>query len=773
MRRTLTPALLLALAAGVAGGCGKKPAPPPPEAGTEEAVEVTPEAGPSERDRLLVTLKTKHGDARRDAIDRLAGLAASDPAVLDALVALLDDKSNAGPGRTHPTDPGSTREAAVVALLRSGPAGEAALKDKGFSTLRNGLSDRDAAVREHTAHAVELIGPAAKPLAAWLQKLCVDPDAAVRGVAFDAVRAVGVADAAGMAALLSHPEADVRRGAAEAVIAMAEVSGDAAPALTRALDSDDEIIRVAAATGIATAGKKGATAATAEKLAAVIKTSYPEAYDPKEARGDGPESTYWRALAALGKPAVGPAAELLKHKNPLARAAAAGALWTLGADAKPAADALREAMSDDYADVALEAGATLVRLGDKADDAERFTQLVKSALTSTQPGVAAAGVGAVARLGAAGKPFLPDVLALLRSPSDAARFAAVGFVGALDPEETAKHLPAFAKLVGDDSPQVRRRVGAVMESLGPAAAPAAAAVGAALPAETDETARDQFVAAVVAMGPGGKPAVAGLLPLVADADAGAGLRARVMAAVAVADPASPEVAAALVKVAADPDEAIRTAAAHALGKLNPLPDAARNTLAKTARTDPRAAVRVAAVRALADAGPRAKAARSDLDAVANGSLPGADLWGKVAVAAVDGNVQTAAGVVRSGLTDRNPNVRTAAAEALLLIGPVASDIPALVKLLNPPTTADAKAAAATALGRLGPAAKETVPRLTTLLNDKDSEARVAAAEALGRIGPDAASAIPKLRQVVRSDPLAAPTARRALDRLGTKADGPK
>jgi HEAT repeat protein len=151
-------------------------------------------------------------------------------------------------------------------------------------------------------------------------------------------------------------------------------------------------------------------------------------------------------------------------------------------------------------------------------------------------------------------------------------------------------------------------------------------------------------------------------------------------------------------------------------------------------------------------------------------MPGLALWAQVALAAVNGDVTKAAGTIRAGLGDRRPDVRTAAAEALVLVGPTAGDVPALVKLTR--EGAAAKAAAAAALGRVGEPAKSAVPRLADLLGDQDSEVRIAAAEALGRIGPAAMPAAPKLREAL-DDPLVAPTARKAMDRIGIKDPGPK
>ena len=91
MRRLAPLALLLGLA--VFAGCGKKPAPPAPDAGGGVVVE--PDAPPdpaAARNKLLATLKSNGQEVRRNAIEDLSWLAEDDPAVLPALVEMLKDK---------------------------------------------------------------------------------------------------------------------------------------------------------------------------------------------------------------------------------------------------------------------------------------------------------------------------------------------------------------------------------------------------------------------------------------------------------------------------------------------------------------------------------------------------------------------------------------------------------------------------------------------------------------------------------------------------------
>lgn len=766
--RQVAPLCLFVL---IAMGCGRKPEAPAPAPEPEPApiVEARTPAEPLERDRLLAAVKTKQGDTRRKAAEAVAALAASDPAIIDALVELLRDPATAGPGRTHPTAITSTREAAAFALLWCGPKGEEALKEKGLPMLREGLSSRDPAIREHTAHTLGKLGETAAPLAAHLQRLCKDEDENVRSVAFDSLRSVGVADPAAIAALLNDANPDVRRRAAEAFYLLTDVPANAVGSLTRALDSEDEVVRLAAATGIAAAGPKAATPATARKLADAINKSYPEEFNPETAVVDGPEFTYWIALGRLGKPAVAPTTELLAHKNMLVRMLAVRTLGELGDVAKESAPAVGKLLTDPFANVALEAVVTLCRFGDRNPDIDG---MMKAALASTNPGVAAAAVAAVPRMGDRGRPYLPEIVAKLGSPMPDVRWAAVAVVGTMEPAEAAKQVPALAKLATDEEPLIRAQVGRVLEKLGPAAAPAAAAIGRALIVEMNDLVREDFVAALIAMGPEARPAVPGLLPLVGDNSLPVMLRAKVIRAVSVADPRSPQVANTLVHAADDADISVRMAAARAMGKLDPLPDEARAALVKLARNDREARVRWAAVRGLADAGPRAAAAKPELEAIATGKLPGIDLLARVAIQAINGDVRKAGGAVRAALTDRNTNMRMAGAESLLMVGPAASDVPVLTRLLREGDMR-IRLPAATALGIIGEPAKEAVPRLTELLGDGEAEVRLAAAETLGRIGPAALPAATKLKDAARAEPALEPTVRKALERIGVKEEAVK
>jgi HEAT repeat protein len=763
MRSASRFAFGLALVVGTCAlGCGKNagPAPVPPDA---PAVKEKPEPSAAEvaaarRAKYLSGLRSNTQKTRELAIDELSFLIDEDPAVLPALVELLRDKGTAGSNHTYANQVNSTREAAARALMLN-TKGEAALTEKGLAVLREGLTDPNADVREHTAYTLGQLGVLARPLAADVQKLCTDKDENVRGVAFDALRALGVADPVALAKQLTHPEEDVVRLSVELLRLLPEVPDGAVEPLTAALALDNSNLRAAAAAVLAAAGPKAAPAAP--KLEEVIRKTYPDEFDPKTApRPDGPEAAYWRALARIGAPAVPHAAKLLAHKNLQVRALAAKALGEVGPPAKPAADALKKALTDPTVNVAAEAAVALVLIGLPADES---LELMKRAIDAPNEGIAAYAIDALPRMGAAGKGLIAHALGKLNAPNSQTKYAALVLAAQVPPEEARKVVAEIGKLATDDQPEVRRAAGRVLERLGPNGAGAAGALGTALATETELDVRNQFVEALLAMGASAKPALAGMLPLVADGGLSVTVRAKVAVALAAADPASPQVSAALVKAAGDADPTVRAGAAKGLGKLDPLSSDALAALTKMAKADAKDGARVAALTALAAAGPRAQAAKPDLEAIAAGKQPWLALRARVALCALAGDVRKAAPDVRRALADKGAQTRAAAVDGLLLVGVSNDDVPALLRLIKD-VNAATKAATAHALARVGPGAQDAVPDLVRALDHAESEVRVAAADALGAIGRAAKPGAAKLREL-RADPLVRPAALRALEKI--------
>ena len=749
--------ILLVFSSLVMCGCSKKEPPAPPVA-VETKDNPAPDTTAADRAKLLKDLKSNNQKTRREAAEELSAWIDSDPESIAALLELLKDKTTAGLGKTHPTQITSTREAAVKALFWGGPKGEAALKEKGFAILREGLADSQPAIREHTAYTIGLLGPLGRPLSPDVMKLCTDPDANVRGRAFDALSSIGVTDITGFVALLNHENRDIGQLAAELVPSFTEIPSEAVPALTLALVSENASIRRGGAAGIATAGPKAADSAKA--VSEAIKKTYPPQFDFQTLYSPGSEMVFWRALVRIGAPAVTPTAELLTHSNLMVCALAAKTLGDIGPPAKPAVDKLKAALQDSpLIDLPVAAACSLCAIGEGKEEA---VALIKRYMEN--PNVSAQlAIEAIPRMGEAGKPLIPIALGKLGSEVPFARFAAVGLIGTLPPAEAAKYVADLGKLTADPVPVIRYRAGIVLEKLGPAAGTAADALGKAFQGEKDENVRDQFLAALIAMGPAAKPALPVLLSLVRDKSFSETQRIRVIAALPVADPASKEVLAVLMTAAEEKEQYIRSSAATALGKLDPLPPDALARLVGLAQSDRDTGPRFAAIRSLALAGARAKGARAEVEKIATGPQPGLALWAKVGLAAMDGDAAKAGPIVRSALMDKVPTARSAAASALLVIGPLPDDLPTLIRLAKD-VSSTTRQAVAKCLGALGPKAKEAVPQLLLLMSDVDGDVRIAAVEAVSNMGAAALPAIDKLTALLR-DPLVKSAAAKALEKL--------
>ncbi|MCI0705182.1 MAG: HEAT repeat domain-containing protein [Planctomycetia bacterium] len=765
MSRFALFALVIGIGFSLTAGCGKKPDPAPAN-GETPGGEAPQDPALTARNAHFAKLKTNNQEAKRAAVEDLSWLAEDDPEVLPALVELLKDKGTAGAGRTLTNQINSTREAAALTLLQCGKKGEALLKEKGVPILRAELADKSPVIREHTIYTIGQLGTVGVSLAPDVQKLCTDTDANVRGAAFDALRVLGVPDPTALAKLLTHDDAEIARLAAELIGTVAEIPKSAVDPLRAALTSANTNIRREAANALGRAGPNAASAVP--DLITAITTLYPaEASVETNSENLDLKFAYWQALGRIGEPAVAPTTKLLDHTNPLVQFYAMRTLGNIGPPAKPAADALKKRLADRDPQLALESACALIRIGEAKDEA---LALVQRALDSPVGLVAGEAINVILRIGEAGKPLIPAALKHLASTSALARYKALELVSTLPPAEAAKVVPEMSNLVTDEDRYIREAVGQLLQQLGPAAAPAAEALGKALPDEKEPDIRNQFVEALLAMGPDAKPALPGLLPLVSEKGLPYHLRAKAALAVAVIDPTSPDVSSALIKATADSDNTVSSAAILALGKLNPLSPEALAALVKLANPRVKYPSRLAALKALTAAGPRAKSAKAELEAMTNDPLKGLALWATVAVAAIDGDVKKSAVAVRAGLNDRNALVRSSAAEALLLIGPTTDDLPALLKLLRD-VSETTKSAAATATGQLGASAKDAVPLLIRLLDDRDPEVRVATTEALGHMGDAAFPAIPKLKELAGNysdNSGTRPAAKKALEKLGVR-----
>jgi HEAT repeat protein len=698
---------------------------------------------------------------RREAIAYFAQVGAQGDTIA-RLIALLSDPSTAGLGKTHSGRIGSTREAAARTLLALGEAGEKALRQQGVTALRAGLRDRQAAVREHSAYTLGLLGPLAQAAADDLLEACQDEQAEVRRAAWDAVRQVGVGDPRKYVRLLLHPDAEVARLAAEVSSLVAEVPPDTVDTLRQALRSSEDEVRTAAARLLLRLGSQAAPAIP--DLLTAIRQSYPAMVDPMQPMVFrlGSDLIYWQTLAAIGTDAVPATVELLQHGHPLVRYLTAYTLGEIGpAAAEAAREPLKKALQDPFADVAIEAACALLRLGVAQEEARKVLQAAMDAPNA----VALSAIAALPRLGEGAKELIPLALAKLDSDNPYARYAAVGLVATLPPEETKRYLTQLGQLTADSEPVIRRQVATVLQQLGPLAGPTASAVAQAWQRETDEVLRDAWIDALLAMAEQAQPAVDVLLQAAADDKLPLARRLRIIDGLPQVGAKEPRLVQSLLDLTQQKDMDIRRAAARALGQVRPLPSAAVQRLVTMAQTDNRLPPRYAALVALIAAGPQSQEVSKPLQALAERNPPdGLALLAQVARANAEKQPQRARQLVRAALSSPRADIRSAAVEALLVLSPTSAELPALQRLLTEPN-ADVRMAAAQAIGHIGPPAQAAVPSLVALLDEQDPAVQQAAIEALGRLGPAAKAAGDKLLRL-SDNPNLAPAVRRTLDKLG-------
>jgi len=234
-----------------------------------------------------------------------------------------------------------------------------------------------------------------------------------------------------------------------------------------------------------------------------------------------------------------------------------------------------------------------------------------------------------------------------------------------------------------------------------------------------------------------------------------------------------------VSALGDPDAEVRAAAAWSIGAATggrePAgAEAALPRLAEALR-DEQEAVRAAAARALGALGPKANATTPALLAALDD--PRADVRAAAALALA--RMELSAGAVPSlvrCLGSGDAYVRGFAAWSLGNLGPAAQGaVPALVEALEADDTANVVAAALARIGpaaaqavpgRIGPMAEAAVPDLRAALRDPNEAVRAHAARALGRIGAAAGPAAADLQRATGdSDAGVRAEARQALERL--------
>ena len=764
----------------VAPGCRK--ATPPVPGGPQGQPE--PDAN-ALLDDYAKELRDRSPTKRQEAIKALLQIDAAGTDVVPALLEALKDNNSAPLGEHYPRQPFSTREAAVLALLKLGPRGEQALTDSGLHSLTEGLKDPSPAVREHTAYALELIGPKAKPAAGALAALCADKQKEVRRAAYRALEAIGSAPVMPIVKLLNDKDPEVCSDAAEALTWLRPLPQEAVPQLAAALQNDkltEEnpdvafFVRNAAAEALASLGSQAKEAVPA--LIGVVKTTGEQ--DLLRLRHPE-EAGHLRALRRIGEPAVAPLTKLLKDNNWVVRWQAALTLGAIGRPAKEALPALQAVLENEEkqpeASLEVVAAAALaqVRIG---GDPKQPVAAITKLLGHMFPRVRYYAAQVLWQLGPKAADAVPALIRLLDDEEEAVRGMAVEALRAIGPAAKAA-VPALVKKLSDEEAEVRLAAANALKGLGPVAAEATPELAKALSGE-DEDLRKAALEALAAIGPAAKPAAPELAKLLANKAVKPNVRANAAEVLGVIGAQAREASGALLDFLAEvrkpplsEQTGLRLAAVRALGRVGG-GEAVVTKLVEEAQKDPSGQVREEAIRALGHMGPAAKAAVPALKAIAD--VPGdRRVLAAAALVPITGESKPYADVVLQALRDASPANRlnrAAAMDSLELLGPAAKEaVPDLTdalrdkNLLSRSDGTTVRQKAARALGALGPAAKPAVPKLADLLKEKDENLKRTVIEALARIGPAAEFAAPRLREVARNDETLRDDAERALEKI--------
>jgi HEAT repeat protein len=499
---------------------------------------------------------------------------------------------------------------------------------------------------------------------------------------------------------LEDVDAAARVRAASSLSSLGKHARSAVPALIRALKDSNAAVRRAAAEALGRIGRPEAR----EAIAPLVETLQ-----------DSDAKVREEAAGALGflraHQAVPALVALFKDPSRAIRSKAAFALNLIGADAEKAVPELCKLLKDDDAHTRWCAAEALRSIG-HADAAPALQEALQDAATSVRLASARA-LWRVAR-----KPEAVPVL-----------MAELGYGGDLAGLDLAR-----ARIVRDQAIYG-------LADIGPPARAAVPALMAALPSD-----HDSIGYALSNIGPDAVPA---LIKALASDDP----RSRWFAAEALVrfDEEGRAAVPALLKLLKDKDPFVRSAATRALGQVGAdVPELVAPLTAALKDEEPR--VRKAAVQALGAMALTAKAAIPALvETVGHDGDRDVRLWAIFALSHMGPAAKPAVAVIPSAL--QNHQLRGAAAELVMNIGPEAKDtIPALRPLLDDPD-AWLRWGAVDALGGIGPEARGAKTALIKALADPEYGVRHRAATALARLGANDAAVAEALARALK-DPSA-------------------
>ncbi len=467
---------------------------------------------------------------------------------------------------------------------------------------------------------------------------------------------------------------------------------------------------------------------------------------------------------AAQEPDVAKLAAGLAGGTPEQQQAAADALADLGDRAKAAVPQLAAALASKDAQLRWRA---VRALGLTADP--QAIEAVRKVVADADPGVRAQAIFALTRLGAKDEATINAVVARLTDPDPAVRRATMAALRSLR-EQRAKVLPLIVKVLKDSDPSVvmpalhtlaeggAEVVPALIEALddkeacywaclvldeiGPAAKAAVPALAKVLADERPEV-RIQALIALGEIGPDAKPAVAAVAKAMDDEY----LSVQYAAAFALGRIGDKAQAAAVEKAARSDDHFLALLGIWASARIDPENQEKTAAAAKAlvaGLLDEHENHRIAAARGLLEL-KAPEVVSKELDAAA-ASLNESQIDRAMdAFAALGSRV-----VPRAAELLKDPKRRGRAVQVLGKIGPAAAPaVPGLVDLLQDQDP-KVRTEALFALAAIGPKASAAIAPATAALADTDRDVMLTAGYFLQELGPEAKAAAPALRKLLES-----------------------
>ncbi len=361
---------------------------------------------------------------------------------------------------------------------------------------------------------------------------------------------------------------------------------------------------------------------------------------------------------------------------------------------------------------------SLSRLNDylrpTATEREMAARVFATALRDSDEETRNKAAGQLGELGPAVRVVVPALAEALQDPSEEVRDSALGALRDAG-EEARSALPRIIELL--NNPANRWRAASLLERIGPGASNA-------IPALTKAARRGDALE-----------------------------RRAPLDALAAIAPRNPRVRETLLRSLRDRHYEVRWAAADALGIAKDSSRSVIDALERTFNNDEVIDVRLAAAGAMLDIDPDLGSGLvvplAELLRMMEPDSGQSPAWAARLLGRIGPQASSADAALTGLLNHKLPNVRVAAAEALVQIKPdrKAQSVALLRDLLQQEQPAT-RMAAVKALWRLS---HEDAQKIATMAAELlDAERAEDAARLLGEMGPDARSALPRLRQVVES-----------------------